>query len=344
MAGRSGLRAAHFFKKLPRDITEGTWVGGVVSMVGVVVALALAASITQSYRSVSIKTEVLLDTASARHIELTFNVTMERLPCRFTSIDAFDATGTKKLNITEAIRMQRISSEDGHVLSDKEEEVWTDEPDFDGSEDGEDAGSEDGEDAGSGDSLGMPKPGSVLELSVVPGGGPWVPQPKAAAAPCVDEQESCQAWAKDGQCIANPAFMRAKCQKSCNVCTPTADTQDAQPPAGARDFDTFVAGRELVLVAFGAPWCPWSQKLGPVWDSVYERMREDDVLSETVDLARVDCTQPASRPLCANQSIRAFPTVRVYRAHNAHSHEEYAGERSVDEILLFLHDAVDMHE
>lgn len=338
MAGWSGLRAAHFFKKLPNDITEGTWVGGVISMVGVVVALALAASITQSYRSVSIKTELMLDTASASQVELTFNITMERLPCRFTSIDAFDATGTKRLNITEAVRMQRISSEDGHVLSDKEAEVWTDEPDLDVS-----AG---GEGARGIEFRSLPQVGPVLELSVVSGGGPWVPQPKAATVlvPCVDEHESCESWAKEGQCIANPAFMRAKCRKSCDECKSTGETEDSQPPAGARDFAAFVSGRQLVLVAFGAPWCPWSQKLLPIWDSVYERVRGDDVLSETVDIARVDCTQPASRPLCFDQNIRAFPTVRIYRAHNTHSHEEYTGERTADEIVTFLHDAVDMHE
>lgn len=29
--------------------------------------------------------------------------------------------------------------------------------------------------------------------------------------------------------------------------------------------------------------------------------------------------------LCQEQQIHAFPTMRIYRAHNFHSHEEYHG-------------------
>ena len=42
---------------------------------------------------------------------------MESLPCRFSSIDLFDETGTKRLNITHNLAKIRVSSVDGHVLS-----------------------------------------------------------------------------------------------------------------------------------------------------------------------------------------------------------------------------------
>jgi len=170
MATRSGIRSAHFFKKVPRDITEGTWLGGVVSIVGVLVTLALAGSLTQSYRTVRVKTELVLDKTSDSYVELTFNITMERLPCRFTSIDLFDETGTKRLNITQAIVRERISSVDGHVLSDEEAEVWTDEPDLVAGEDGFSEGRQLADAGGEGGSGETATEDLLPELSVVPSG------------------------------------------------------------------------------------------------------------------------------------------------------------------------------
>jgi hypothetical protein len=35
---------------------------------------------------------------------------------------------------------------------------------------------------------------------------------------CVDNQESCEAWASTGECEKNPAFMTENCKKSCLLC------------------------------------------------------------------------------------------------------------------------------
>lgn len=36
---------------------------------------------------------------------------------------------------------------------------------------------------------------------------------------CVDSQEECQAWAREGECENNPAFMWEACPKSCERCS-----------------------------------------------------------------------------------------------------------------------------
>ena len=36
------------------------------------------------------------------------------------------------------------------------------------------------------------------------------------------------------------------------------------PQLTNQDFDGYVKSADLVMVAFGAPWCPWSQRLEPV--------------------------------------------------------------------------------
>ena len=100
------------------------------------------------------RTKLVLDLNTEDHIELAFNITMDGLPCRFTSVDFFDATGharpraapaarlistapypcaaapggaerhvwrarvagTKRLNISRDIMKVRVSSSDGHIL------------------------------------------------------------------------------------------------------------------------------------------------------------------------------------------------------------------------------------
>ena len=38
-------------------------------------------------------------------------------------------------------------------------------------------------------------------------------------------------------------------------------------------FEKFVLSADLVLVAFGAPWCPWSQRLEPVWRKTWDALK-----------------------------------------------------------------------
>ena len=60
----------------------------------------------------------MLDRPADSTVDVSFNITMERLPCRFASVDLFDETGTKRLNITLSIRKTRLSALDGSHLPD----------------------------------------------------------------------------------------------------------------------------------------------------------------------------------------------------------------------------------
>ena len=90
----SVVRGAHFFRKLPRELTEATQLGGIVSLVGIATAILLTYANTVAYLTTSKPTKLVLDLQTDVYIDLIFNVTLERLPCRFTSLDLFDETGT----------------------------------------------------------------------------------------------------------------------------------------------------------------------------------------------------------------------------------------------------------
>ena len=38
------------------------------------------------------------------------------------------------------------------------------------------------------------------------------------AVACADHHESCENWAKSGECESNPGFMKSQCQKACDAC------------------------------------------------------------------------------------------------------------------------------
>merc|ERR1719310_203412 len=111
------------------------------------------------------------------------------------------------------------------------------------------------------------------------------------------------------------------------------------PMLTEHDFDRFVKMNDLVLVAFGAPWCPWSQRLEPIWRKTYEELKKKP-FAEHVRMARVDCTAPTSQSLCQRQHIHAFPTIRVHRHKLLHSHENYLGDRDSRAFMEFMEESL----
>ena len=69
---------------------------------------------------------------------------------------------------------------------------------------------------------------------------------------------------------------------------------------------------DLVLVAFGAPWCPWSQKLEPVWLKTAQLIHTKPYAGR-VRLGKVDCTSSTAHSTCQKHHIHAFPTIRIFR-------------------------------
>ncbi len=103
----------------------------------------------------------------------------------------------------------------------------------------------------------------------------------------------------------------------------------------------------LLLVNFYAPWCPWSQRLNPVWEAAARTLhgRYPPGSDGRLLLAKVDCT--VERPLCVAAGIQGFPSVRVFRGGSdlvantaalgraAQDHATYVGDRTVESIVAF---------
>ena len=107
-------------------------------------------------------------------------------------------------------------------------------------------------------------------------------------------------------------------------------------------FTSMIERTELVLVAFGAPWCPWTQRLDPVWRKTAELVAKKPYAAN-VRIASIDCTRADSQELCMRHRIHAFPTIRIYRHHHVRSHENYLGERTSDAFVEFVEEILGIH-
>ena len=257
-SGKSGfLEAIHLYRKVPKDLTDATRLGGLLSLFCAAIMAYLFVSNIAEYLSMTTTSDVALDDTGDVHMRLFFNITMERLPCAYATVDLADVMGTSLTNVTAEIIKFRVAPDAGH----KQEFYVEDTKD-------------------------------ILHEDMHP-----------------DELEMYKTM------------------------------PETLPTLTDKDFDGFVKAQDLTLVAFGAPWCPWSQRLEPVWKKTYEEVKRKPGM-EHVRLAKVDCTAPTSQQLCSKQHIHAFPTIRVYRHKLLHSHENYLGDRVSSAFLEFIEESL----
>ena len=124
MSSKGGwLEAIHLYRKVPRDLTDATALGGVLSMLCAVTMAYLFVSNIAEYMSMTTRSDVALDDTGDVHMRLFFNITMERLPCQFATVDLADAMGTSLTNVTAEIIKFRVGSEAG-----TKQEFYVEEP------------------------------------------------------------------------------------------------------------------------------------------------------------------------------------------------------------------------
>jgi thiol-disulfide isomerase/thioredoxin len=101
------------------------------------------------------------------------------------------------------------------------------------------------------------------------------------------------------------------------------------------DFADFMTSHHMVLVNFYAPWCIWSQRLGPVWEHV-SALVDEKPYREMVGMARIDCTNPKAEPICRQQRIQAFPSILVYKGGSNVAFTHYHGDRTPALFFNFI--------
>eukprot|EP00636_Phaeomonas_parva_P006236 CAMPEP_0118851804 /NCGR_PEP_ID=MMETSP1163-20130328/1085_1 /TAXON_ID=124430 /ORGANISM="Phaeomonas parva, Strain CCMP2877" /LENGTH=472 /DNA_ID=CAMNT_0006784193 /DNA_START=199 /DNA_END=1617 /DNA_ORIENTATION=+ len=83
---------------------------------------------------------------------------------------------------------------------------------------------------------------------------------------------------------------------------------------------------QITVVAFIAPWCGWCQRLAPTYERFAEVMQTADETADVVNVIKVNCQ--SNKRACADEKIRAFPTIRAYNNGNELM-PTFSGDRTV---------------
>ncbi|KAL1523163.1 hypothetical protein AB1Y20_018118 [Prymnesium parvum] len=118
------VRDAHFFRKVPRDVSEATKLGGVISVLGVLTICWLVREEVADFMTLKRTTQLRLS-STARLLEsqgpgndeirINLNITMKHLPCQYAALQVADHVGSHKLDGHRNIHRLRLSA-DGSSL------------------------------------------------------------------------------------------------------------------------------------------------------------------------------------------------------------------------------------
>lgn len=114
------LRDAHFYRRVPADVSEATKTGGVISLVAMATIVWLVLTQYQEYHQVRHETELRLDGTSrayggASTIRINFNISMLHVPCQYASVHVADHVGSHKMGGSRNVHRVRLG-QDGASL------------------------------------------------------------------------------------------------------------------------------------------------------------------------------------------------------------------------------------
>mmetsp|Transcript_24296 Transcript_24296/g.67351 ORF Transcript_24296/g.67351 Transcript_24296/m.67351 type:complete len:478 (-) Transcript_24296:795-2228(-) len=100
---RQALSSVDFYRRVPKDLTEATFLGAIMSLCAMIIMGVLFLSETWAFASTRIATSIVLDENEEPQIRLNFNITLLDLHCDYVSVDVWDALGTNRQNVTKNV-------------------------------------------------------------------------------------------------------------------------------------------------------------------------------------------------------------------------------------------------
>jgi len=105
---RTTMSSVDFYRRVPKDLTEATTLGAVMSVCAMVVMGVLFFAETMAFVRTRVVTEIALDDNSDPLVQLNFNISLLALQCDYVSVDVWDVLGTNKQNVTKNIEKWQL--------------------------------------------------------------------------------------------------------------------------------------------------------------------------------------------------------------------------------------------
>lgn len=96
------------FRTVPKDLSEATATGAVMTLVTIVVCTALFVCEVSAFVYAPTVTRIVVDSNEDASLTINFDVTMIDLDCDHLTVGVWDAFGTDRVNVTKDISKQRV--------------------------------------------------------------------------------------------------------------------------------------------------------------------------------------------------------------------------------------------
>ena len=107
----SKLRDYDFYRRIPKDLTEASTHGSILSICASIFMLVLFIAELWAFLSIQYATNVIIDPNTDSLLRINFNITVMDMPCEFATIDVIDVLGTRNDNVTKNVNKWQIDAQ-----------------------------------------------------------------------------------------------------------------------------------------------------------------------------------------------------------------------------------------